>query len=152
MSQTNTQRGLVVRRLNAGVYGPLPSDADWQGKLVRLTIYSGAPPVPVAPCSTPAQFPHFVILDGRSTDTLVSVIPLSPDQPVRVRLVGTCVSGQEVCVATGSAPDANTAGNAQALPTSAGTYAVFGVAEEPGVDGQLVLVRPMNPRLVTVEE
>jgi hypothetical protein len=150
MSQTNTQRGLVVRRLNAGVYGPLPTDADWQGRLVKLQIYSGAPPVPVSPCSTPAQFPHYVILDGRSTDTKVSVIPLFADQPVRVRLSGTCVSGSEMCVATGSAPDANTAGKAMALPTDPGTYAVFGVAEEVGVNDQLVLVRPINPRLVEI--
>ena len=42
------------------------------------------------------------------------------------------------------------AGEARAVPAANGTYLVVGIAEEVGVDGQHVRVRPYGPLSVTI--
>jgi len=67
------------------------------------------------------------------------VRPLDPARNVRMVLSGTCNPGNTL-VAMVEAGANN--GKVQALPAGAGTYLGLAVAEEAGVDGQLVLARP----------
>ena len=64
------------------------------------------------------------------------------------RAQGTCNPGDVMVLAdTGTAADK---GQVRALPAAAGTYRGLGIAEEKGVDGQLVLFRPAMIGNVTV--
>jgi hypothetical protein len=59
---------------------------------------------------------------------------------VRAVLKGTCNPGDVLVLAdTGTTADK---GKVRTLPASAGTYRGLTIAEEKGVDGQLVLCRP----------
>ena len=68
------------------------------------------------------------------------LLPLNAAQNVRVLLKGTCNPGDTLVLAdVGTAADK---GKVRTLPGSAGTYRGLLIAEEAGVDGQLVLARP----------
>lgn len=68
--------------------------------------------------------------DGSADAALSTVIPLSPDRNVRLKLKGTCNPGDQLCLAAIAAP--GFAGMVHALRASAGTYRVITVAEEAG--------------------
>jgi len=67
---------------------------------------------------------------------------------VRVALKGTCNPGDVLVLA--DVATAADKGKVRALPAVAGTYRGLGIAEQAGVDGQLVLVRPVMIGNVTV--
>lgn len=69
----------------------------------------------------------------------VSCLPLITDRELRVTLKGTCVPGDILILAT---PDGTVDGMVVKMPSTAGTYRTVGVAEEAGVDGQNVKMRP----------
>ena len=131
-SQTNTRHGDLT----------FPSYEDLSGKegrLVKLVNSSGV--AKVALPDDVADRCLFVLIDGgdASGDHVV-VRPLEPARNIRVPLSGTCNPGDRMTLA---AIDGSLDGKAAALTAAADTYWVFGLAEEAGVDGQDVLIRPL---------
>ena len=131
MSQSNTRVGDI--RMKAG--NDLTSKA---GQLVRLSNDNGT-----ANVKSPggiAELALYVVIEGGVTASRVSVRPLDPGRNVRLVLSGTCVPG-DVLVLADCTLEADR-GKVRALPTAAGTYRGLALAEESGVDGQLILARP----------
>lgn len=119
---------------------------DKEGKLVKLTHDAGVPEV-ILPDDVDDK-PDYLLINGGADGTFVTVEPLERRRAVRVRLDGTCNPGDELTLA---AINAANDGEVRTLPAAADTYFVFLRAEEKGVDGQLVLCRPiLNARSVTV--
>lgn len=139
MSQTNTQIGQIV----------LPAATDLTGKeglLVGIAQISGQPGFGLQNNAS-NQNPLFVVVDGDAIGKSTAALPLSPDRNVRVRLEGVCTPGATlVC----SAVNGQHLGKVRQLPTTAGTYVAVGIAEEPGVDGQLVKLRPTGLHQIVV--
>ena len=80
------------------------------------------------------DFAQYLIVQGADQGYLCGAVPVTSAMNCRVKLVGSCNAG-ELLVANGDGRvKAFTAGS-QARPV--------GTAEETGVDGQLVLVRPL---------
>jgi len=80
------------------------------------------------------------VIEGAADAVNVTVRPVQADRNVRLVLDGTCNPGDVLVLAdVGTAADK---GKVRALPTDAGTYRGLAIAEEAGVDGQLVLARP----------
>ncbi len=131
MSQSNTRVGDI--RMVAG--NDLTSKA---GQLVKLINDSGNAFVKSPGAIT--DLTVFVVIEGGAALSLVSVRPLDPGRNVRLVLSGTCNPG-DVLVLADCTQDADK-GKVRALPTAAGTYRGLAIAEESGVDGQLVLARP----------
>lgn len=133
MSQTNTRKGDI----------PVIAGEDLTGKnnyLAKIANNSGAP-IALLPTAN-SDLALYVVVDENDIGELVALRPLTPDQNIRVVLKGTCVPGDIVVLAdTGTAEDK---GKVRALPASAGTYRGLGIAEEAGVDGQELLVRPAS--------
>jgi hypothetical protein len=140
MSQTNVQTGQIV----------LPANEDLTGKeglLVKIVSDSGAAKVALPDAATDLAL--FVLTDGDEADGFVSILPLSPDRNVRLRLNGTCVPGDVLVLET---PDGTNDGKVKKLPTAAGTYRGLAIAEESGVDEQMVKARPAMVGNITVTE
>lgn len=140
MSQTNIQPGEVV----------FTAKEDLTGKEARLVVLvndSGAAKVRLPDAITDLAF--YVVTDVNGVaGGPVSVIPLSTCGNVRVALSGTCVPGDVLVLAT---PDGTVDGMVTKIPTTAGNYRAVGIAEETGVDGQHVRMRPFFG-MVTVTE
>ena len=139
MSQSNTRVGDL--RVLAGV--------DLTGKEGRLVVMShdtGVAEVllPVAN----SDYALYVLMEGAADTKLVSVRPIQPDRNIRVTLKGTCNPGDVFVLA--DVATAADAGKVRVLPTAAGTYRGLAIAEEAGVDGQLVLARPALIGNITV--
>lgn len=92
----------------------------------------------------------YIMIEGGADSALVSVRPIQAERNVRVVLKGTCNPGDVMVLA--DVATAADKGKVRVLPTAAGTYRGLGIAEEAGVDGQLVLVRPAMVGNVTVSE
>lgn len=138
--QNNVHPGEIVFNAKTDLQGK-------EGLLVKIKNDSNKATVSLPEAATDQVL--FVITDtqkGAGAET--SVLPLSIGQNVRVRLKGTCVPGDVLVLAS---PDGTDDGKVTALPETAGNYRQVGIAEEKGVDGQLVLLRPVND-LVTVTE
>lgn len=126
-SQTNTKKGVFVDRAAETL-------TDKEGRLVSLAAAG------VSLNASASVVQPYLLVDGGASGDPVAVLPLTPEQPVRIPLVGTCAKGDTLVVA-----DPTTAANkggVRVLPAAAGTYGIVGIAEEAGVDGQTVLVRP----------
>jgi len=140
MSQTNVQLGPVV----------LPAAEDLTGKeglLVKVIDASG-----VAKFALPdaaSDLALYVLTSGDTAGKSVSALPLSPDRNVRLRLNGTCVPGDVLVLET---PDGTNDGKVKKLPSAAGTYRGLAIAEQSGVDEQLIKARPAMVGLITVTE
>jgi len=129
MSQSNTQVGDI--RVKAGMEltgkeGYLAKMNDAWGPVVELVKFTGDRPL-------------YVITEGAAVMKLASVRPLDPGRNVRLKLSGTCNPGQ---VLVAIVDDAMSYGLVRALPAEPGTYLGVAVAEEAGIEGQLVLARP----------
>ena len=84
--------------------------------------------------TTDQDLAPYVVVQGADQGYLCGAVPVTSAMNCRIKLVGACVAG-ELLVANGDGRvKAFTAGS-QARPV--------GTAEETGVDGQLVLVRPL---------
>ena len=81
--------------------------------------------------------------------TLCAVRPIEAGRNGRLRLKGTCNPGDALVLA--DVATAADKGKVRALPTAAGTYRGLALAEEAGVEGQLVLARPAMLGAITVE-
>lgn len=137
-TQSNTKSGDKV--FNAG--------EDLSGvnaRLVKLT-HSGGVPQLALPDDTDDV--AFLLLEGDVSGAPVTGRPFTGEANHRVELKGTCNPGARLCLA-----DHTTAadkGMLRTVPAAAGTYRVRAIAEEVGVDGQWVLVRPVAPFDVVV--
>ena len=130
MSQSNTRVGEI--RVLAG-----ESLTDKEGYLVRMTHDSGVAEVKLPSAIT--QYALYAVIEGGADAALVSVRPIEAGRNVRMKLKGTCTPGEVLVLAAIAGGDA---GMVRTLPGSAGTYRGLAIAEEAGVDGQLVLCRP----------
>ncbi len=141
MSQSNTRVGDI--RVLAG-----ESLAGLAGRLVVMTHDTGVAEVKLP--AAVADLALYVVIEGGADGALVSVRPIQAERNARVTLKGTCNPG-DVLVLADPATAAD-AGKLRALPSAAGTYRGLGIAEEAGVDGQLVLFRPamLGDLVVTV--
>jgi hypothetical protein len=139
MSQTNTRVGDF--RVLAG--------ADLTGMEDRLVVMGQD--TGVAEVALPAansDFALYVLTEGGSDGELVAVRPLQPDRNVRLALKGACNPGDVLVLA--DVATAADKGKVRVLPAVAGTYRGLGIAEQVGVDGQAVLVRPAMIGNITV--
>jgi len=125
---------------------PVLAGEDLTGKegcLVKLTHDTQVPEV-LLPTAADDYAIYALVEAGEDAD-LVTVRPLATDRNVRLRLNGTCNPGDVIVPET-----TGNLGKVRALPTAAGTYRGIGIAEEAGVDEQLVLVRPYPLGNITV--
>ena len=131
MSQSNTRVGDF--RVLAG-----EDLTGMEDRLVVLTHDTGVAEVKLPAANT--DYALYLVIEGGEDTKLVSVRPVQADRNVRVVLKGTCNPGDLMVLAdVGTAADK---GKVRVLPAGAGTYRGLGIAEQVGVDGQLVLVRP----------
>jgi len=138
MSQSNTRVGDF--RVLAG-----ESLVGKEGWLVRLTHDTQVAEVKLPDAVTDMAI--YLLLEGAADAALVSVRPLENGRSARLKLDGTCNPGDLLVLA---AIDGSKDGKVVALPGVGGTYRAIAVAEEAGVDGQLVLCRPCMLSNVTV--
>jgi len=138
MSQTNTQAGQIV----------LPANENLTGKEgLLVAIINAATVAKFALPDAVTDLALFVLTDGDAAGEKVAALPLSPDRNVRIRLSGTCVPGDVLVPAD---IDGTKDGMVKVLPDAAGTYRGIAIAEESGVDGQLVKARPAMIGNITV--
>ncbi len=140
MSQSNTRVGDFPVAAGEDLSG-------MEGRLVKLSHDAGAAQV-VLPTDN-GDHALFVLLEGVAAGRQAGVRPIEAGRNVRLRLVGTCNPGDVLVLADVATP-ANK-GKVRVLPAEAGTYRALAVAEEAGVDGQLVLARPAMLGAITVE-
>lgn len=139
MSQTNTRQGDIPVQAGEDLTGKA-------GRLVKLANSSGTAVVLLPTANTDLAL--FVLVDENVSGKTATIRPLTPDRNVRAYLKGTCSPGDILVLAdTGTAADK---GKVRALPATPGTYRGLLLAEEAGVDGQLVLGRPAPIGNVTV--
>ena len=138
MSQSNTRVGDF--RVLAG-----ESLTGMEGRLVKLTHDTGVPEVKLPAAIT--DYALYAVIEGAADAALVSVRPVEAGRNVRLVLSGTCNPGDVLVLAAIAGSDA---GKVRALPTAGGTYRGLAIAEQAGVDGQLVLARPAMLGNITV--
>jgi hypothetical protein len=139
MSQSNTRVGDF--RVLAG-----ESLVGMEGRLAKMTHDTGVPEVMLPEANSDHAL--YVVLEGGADAALVSVRPIESGRTMRVTLKGTCNPG-DVLILADVATTADK-GKVRALPSTPGTYRGLGIAEQVGVDGQLVLVRPALIGNITV--
>lgn len=130
MTQTNVQKGPIVLTAHVDL-----SDAN--GLLVK--IHNDSDVAKFALPTADTDLALFVCIDGDEAGNTAAAQPLAPDQSVRIRLKDTCAPGDVLVLADTSGDDA---GKVQALPSDPGTYRGLAIAEEKGIDGQLIKARP----------
>ena len=138
MSQSNTRVGDF--RVLAG-----ESLVGKEGRLVRMTHDTQVPEVKLPDAVT--DYAIYLVVEGAADAALCSVRPLEFGRNVRIKLKATCNPGDLLVPA---AIDGTYDGMVQVLPAVGGTYRGLAIAEEAGVDGQLVLCRPCMLSNVTV--
>lgn len=130
-TQTNTLAGILV-------LAALTANCATAGNVAVLGSTGLKDPTAVSDLAA------FLVLE-RDTDT-ATVFPLtSGDENCRIRLNGTCSKGDVLVLASGG-----DLGKVTKLAAQTGKIFSVGIAEEDGVDEQLVLVRPF-PRFLTGE-
>jgi len=138
MTQTNVKTGQIVLTANEDLTGK-------EGLLVKIVNNAGEASLGLPDAITEQAL--FVLTDGDTAGGLSSALPLSPDRNVRVRLKDACVPGDILVLAV---PNGTDDGKVRKLPTVAGTYRGLLIAEESGVDGQLVKARPAMVGNITI--
>jgi len=131
MSQSNTRVGDI--RVAAG--------EDLTGKegfLVKLTHDWSVPEVLLPTANT--DYALYLVIEGAADGENASLRPIEAGRNIRVKLDGTCDPGDVLVLA--DVATAEDKGKVRALPADPGTYRALAIAEEAGVDGQLLLCRP----------
>lgn len=122
---------------------------DLTGKedyLVKLTHDTGVPEV-LLPTHN-SDFAVYLLVEGAEDAENVSVRPLEAGRSMRFKLKDTCNPGDVLVLAdVGTEADK---GKVRALPSTPGTYRAIAIAEEAGIDAQLVLGRPAMLGNITV--
>lgn len=138
MSQTNTQIGQIV----------LPANEDLTGKEgLLVAVVNDSNVAKFALPDAVSDLALFVLTDGDDAGGNVAALPLSPERNVRIRLSGTCAPGDVLVPAD---IDGTKDGMVKTLPSVGGTYRGIAIAEEAGVDGQLVKARPAPIGNITI--
>lgn len=128
---SNTKRGPIRVLASEDLTG-------LEGRLVKLTNASGV--LKAALPAAVSDYALFLLVEGGAEGEPVALSPLEPGAQVRVRLNGTCDPAAVLVLADpGTSADK---GKVRTLPTAGGTYRGLLIAEEAGVDEQLVLARP----------
>lgn len=140
VSQTNTQPD--ARVLNSAV-----ALTGLEGRLVKLADGGSIPEVDLPGAVTDLAL--LIVTEGGALDESSEVISLMSEGNRRVRLNGTVAAGVPVVLCDPTASSGVNAGKVETLPATQGAYFSPGIAEEDGVDEQLVLIRPM-PRIIHV--
>ncbi len=141
MSQSNTRVGDIPVLAGEDL-------SDKEGRLVKMTHDSGVAEVLLPTANS--DYALYVLIEGAADAASVSVRPIEAGRNIRVRLNGTCNPGDVLVLADVSV--AADKGKVRALPSDAGTYRGLAIAEEAGVDEQLVLARPAMLGNITVVE
>jgi len=128
--QSNTQAGPKDFIANADLTGK-------EGYLAKVVNSSGTPKAALPGAA--ADHTPFAIGQGAASGEKAKLLPIEPNQNIRLRLNGTCNPGEQLVRADETGGDT---GKVIKLPAASGTYTAVGIAEEAGVDEQLVLVRP----------
>jgi hypothetical protein len=123
-TQNNTKEGIKVFATTADLTGK-------EGSLIKLVNNSGS--VAAALPAAVTDICPFILIRVNSA-TEVECAPFVAERNYRVRLEGAVVPGGTLILATGADAGKLVAG---------ATGNVNAIAEEAGVDGQLVLVRPV---------
>lgn len=131
MSQSNTRVGDIPVQAGEDL-------SDKEGRLVKMTHDSGVAEVLLPTANS--DYALYALIEGAADAATVSVRPIEAGRNVRLRLNGTCNPGDVLVLADVSV--AADKGKVRALPSDAGTYRGLAIAEEAGVDEQLVLARP----------
>ena len=139
MSQSNVKFGPVP--FNCGA--DLTEAAD---HLVVLGHSTGTPQMTLPDSLTANAL--YLVLEGAAADATGYFLPLSPAANVRLPLIGTCNPGDTLVIADPAVE--GQPGKVLVLPEDAGTYRAVAIAEEAGINTQLVLARPANLGLITV--
>ena len=139
MSQSNTRVGDI--RVLAG-----EDLTGMAGRLVKMTHDTGVPEVKLPAANT--DYAVYVVVETGVDAALVSVRPVEAGRNVRVAVKGTCNPGDVLVLA--DVATAADKGKVRALPAAAGTYRGLAIAEQVGVDEQLVLARPAMIGNITV--
>lgn len=119
-----------------------------EGCLVKMGHDTGVPEVTLPAANSDLAL--YLLMEDGADGKLVTVRPVQPDRNVRLILKGTCNPGDVMVLA--DVATAADKGKVRALPVAAGTYRGLGIAEQVGVDGQLVLVRPALIGNITVAQ
>lgn len=117
-----------------------------EGFLATLTHDAGVPEA-IRPTAQGDHCPYLVKY-GDADGKLVDLDPLDPSMVQTAKLKGTCNPGDQLVLADEST--AADAGKLRTLPAGTGTYMLHAIAEEAGVDGQLVRIRPVGVRAIVV--
>ena len=117
-----------------------------EGRLVVLTHDTGVPEVKLPVAN--GDLALYVVTEGGADGTLVTVEAVSPAKNYRVALKGGCNPGDNLVLA--DVATVADAGMVRVQPAAAGAWRVLAVAEEKGVDGQALLIRPAMVGLITV--
>jgi hypothetical protein len=133
-TQHNTQQGDFTATAHVDLTGK-------EGYLLKPYNNSGAFEVTL-PTSI-ADNCEYVLLEAGAAGETVTVRPLVDGAQVRLRLNGTCVIGDTLVP---EAIDATNDGKVAALGSTAALYSAIGIAEEAGVDEQLVKCRVRRMR------
>lgn len=137
--QSNTKKGDIV----------LPAHSDLTGKenyLVAVVNDSGKAKLDL-PSSTD-DLAVYVLASGATAGNDAAAESPSENENFRAVLKGTCVPGDKLVLADPTT--AADAGKLRKQPTTAGTWRLFAVAEESGVDGQFILARRVSERTTVV--
>lgn len=140
VSQTNTHPD--TRVLNSAV-----ALTGLEGRLVKLADGGSIPEVDLPGSVTDLAL--FIVTEGGALDEPSEVLPLMGESNRRVRLNGTVAAGVAVVLCDPTASSGANAGKVETVPATQGAYFSPGIAEEDGVDEQLVLIRPF-PRIIHV--
>lgn len=133
-SQSNTRKGEIN----------LPASVDLTGKenLLWKIVNNGG----VANFALPTAVTDIAVYVGMSGDIIgnnCAAEAPGTNENCRILLDGTCVPGDKLCLSS------THYGRLYVPAGSAGSLLVEYIAEEAGVDGQLLLVRRITPRLFT---
>ena len=126
----------------------LPAGETLTAMEARLALVgnSGGKAVASLPAAT-TDHANCVITEGAALGANATLRPLTPGQQARIVLKGACNPGDRLTMADPAT--AADAGKVRTVPVANGTYIVVAIAEELGVDGQHVKVRPYGPLTVT---
>jgi len=137
--QSNTKKGDIV----------LPAKSDLTGKenfLVVVANDSGKAKFDLV--SSTEDLAVHVLAYGAAAGADAAAESPSENENFRAVLKGTCVPGDKLVLADPST--AADAGKLRKQPTTAGTWRLFAIAEESGVDGQYILARRVSERTTVV--
>ena len=139
MSQTNVKTGPIV----------VPCGEDLSNATDHLVVLSNnaGEPQMLLP-SAPDDLAAYLVLEGAGVGEDGSFQPLESSRNIRVPIVGSCNPGDTLILAYPAVE--GQPGKVTVLPADPGTYRTVGIAEETGVDGQLLLIRPLSLATITI--